>query len=153
MENDLSALAAEGYRALTWKSRGNKEIVVRMDDAPEWLDEIVRSAHAGIMPDDWTYEVIKEAFSDISDENTDSHEFGDSADIYNSDLLDWTRDFPGAAGYIDEAREELGDARDFYHSIQMGQYLARRMIFDRVLEGLQDVLDEIESNIKDEDEA
>lgn len=63
-------------------------------------------------------------------------ELADSkVDIYNSDLLEWTKD---NYSYIDEAVAELGHGKDFINDIQIGQYYYNNNeIYDNLKEYLR----------------
>lgn len=141
----LRELAGTAYDAFERSIRANgSEYTHRKDDAPGWVSAIVQDAHGDMFPDDWRYEAIRDAFGAIHDSYTDDldelgHEFADGADIYNADLLAWVGSHGSRAGYVDEAVEEFGPARDFYHSLQMGQYAERAEVFAAVLAGLRSV--------------
>lgn len=147
----IRELAGQAYDAMERATRDDgTEYVRKSDDAPEWVASIIQDAHGEMFPDDWRYACIREAFGAIHDNtgHTDDldetvHEFADDADVYNSDLLTWVGSHATRAGYVDEARQEFGEARDFYHSIQMGQYQERAEVYAAVLQGLRDA--EVES--------
>ena len=134
----LQALAGEAYDAMERHTREDGSSYVALKpDAPAWVERIVREAHADILPDDWRYETIREAFEAIADGSEDAAEFADSGcDVYNADLLAWVGSHSSRPGYVDQARDEYGEPRDFYHGLQMGQYAEREEVFGLVLEGL-----------------
>ena len=140
-------LATQAYQAIERATREDgTEYTRKREDAPEWVAEIIHDAHDGLMPDDWRYECIREAFGHIADytghtEDLDEagHEFADAADVYNSDLLKWVASNHNRAAYVDEAVAEFGEARDFFHSLRMGQYQERAEVFASVLQGLREV--------------
>jgi hypothetical protein len=144
----IESVADEAYRAMERATREDGSQYVRLrDDAPEWVRTMVYDAHNDILPDDWRYAAIMDALSDIADHgDTESgrDEFADAADIYNADLLTWVGSHIGRAGYVDEAREEYGEPRDFYHGLQMGQYLERAEVYDAVLEAISSRLGDLE---------
>lgn len=141
----IRTLAGQAYDAMERATRDDgSEYIRKRDDAPAWVAEIVQAAHGEMLPDDWRYACIWEAFRHIHDNtgHTDdldetAHEFADDADVYNSDLLAWVGSHNSRAGYVDEARDEYGAARDFYHGLQMGQYQERAEVFSFVLAGLR----------------
>lgn len=137
IDESIANIAGEGYDSLSYENG----IVRRNADTPEWVANAIYEAHDDIMPNNWVYEVAHDAFAAIHD-GVGSYSddvltgFADSADMYNADLLNWVRDYPAASGFIDEAVSEFGGAKDFFHSIQMGQYEARSMIFGIILEAV-----------------
>lgn len=139
-------LASQAYKAMERATRDDgTEYTRKRDDAPEWVGTIVYDAHGGLfLPDDWRYECIREAFAHVADSTGHTedleetvHEFADAADVYNDDLLRWVGSNQNRAGYVDEARAEFGEPRDFYHSLQMGQYQERAEVYTLVLSGLR----------------
>lgn len=142
----LRELARIGYDSMGRTTRPNGDaIVVCKDDAPGWVGAIIREAHGDdLLPDDWRYECIRDAFSWIADSDTDdlddSHDFADSTtDVYNADLLRWVGSGNSRGSYVDDAQEDFGPARDFYHGLQMGQYAERAEVYAAVLAGLRSV--------------
>lgn len=80
-------------------TRDNGERFVTLtDERPEWLQDAVRDAHRGTMPNDWIYDECRaavEAFEDqtIEDED-DVHEYVDGrVDVYTKALYQWAADF------------------------------------------------------------
>jgi hypothetical protein len=144
----IESVADEAYRAMERATREDGSQYVRLrDDAPEWVRTMVYDAHSDILPDDWRYATIRDAIEAIMDSGDDedrSHEFADDADVYNSDLLAWVGSHGSRPGYVDEARDELGEPRDFYHGLQMGQYLERAEVYDAVLEAISSRLGDLE---------
>ncbi len=72
------------------------EYVTLADNAPKWLYNTVRDAHQGDMPNDWIFQVCKDAYeAEDLDPTADGaiHEFADSSvDIYTKDLYQWAAD-------------------------------------------------------------
>jgi len=151
----LESVAREAYDSMERATRDDGSQYVRVkDDAPEWVRTMVYEAHSDILPDDWRYATIRDSIEAIMDDGTDDpggmtrSQFADDADVYNSDLLAWVGSHASRPGYVDEARGEFGEPRDFYHGIQMGQYLERDEVYGLVLDSLSsrlgDLLDEEE---------
>lgn len=140
--DSIQARAGTAYGLLEDATRGDGTPYVRtVEGAPGWVTELVREAHGDMLPDDWRYATIREALGAIhdapalvADELAD--EFADDADVYNADLLAWVGSHGLRGAYVDEAREEIGEPRDFYHGLQMGQYLERREVFQAVYDFL-----------------
>jgi hypothetical protein len=139
--------AREAYQSMEHATREDGSGYVRVkDDAPEWVRDLAHAAHGDMLPDDWRYDVIQDALGTIADADEDADlddlasDFSDEADVYNSDLLAWVGSNGSRSGYVDEAVEDFGAARDFYHSLQMGQYMERGEVFGLVLSALRESL-------------
>jgi hypothetical protein len=142
-------LAREAADCFEWAARdleGQKDpqpfLRVR-DGAPEWVTDLVRVAHDGILPDDWRYARIRDALvfiaEDTEDPEDDVHGFADSAcDAYNSDLCAWLGSSAYRPGYCDEAVKEFGYSDGgIMRMVQMGQYMEAAEIYGLVLHGLE----------------
>jgi hypothetical protein len=78
-------------------TRPNREPYVTLrDGSPEWLQDAVRDAHRGTLPNDWIYAeclAAVEAFDEgtIADDSGDGmHEHADSrVDVYTKELYQW----------------------------------------------------------------
>ncbi len=141
----LRELARISFDSMERQTRDDGSTFVRTkDDAPGWVSAIVRDAHGDFFPDDWRFECIHDAFGAIADSVEDDldelgHDFADDADIYNADLLAWVGSHNSRAEYVDEAVDSFGPARNFYHGLQMGQYIERLEVYAAVLQGLREV--------------
>lgn len=140
--------AREAYDSLERATRSDgSEYIARKDGAPEWVADLIHESHGDMLPDDWRYECIQDALGAIADADDPDDalaEFADGADIYNSDLLAWVGSHSSRGGYVDEAVAEFGPPRDFYHSLQMGQYMERSEIYGSLLASLRRLADEEE---------
>jgi hypothetical protein len=156
---DAAKLGASMFQTKTRDSGG--AFVTRMDDAPEWLTDVCREAHNDMLPDDWKYAAISAAFDRLAecDETDDlddvAHEWADGyVDVYNSDLADWLASHNARGDYCDEARKEWGstDGADTWTMLQRGQYREAHEVFDLVLAGLRERLDDIGPEDEDDEE-
>lgn len=117
------------------------------DGAPEWVMQLAFKAHGDLLPDDFRFQVIREALDALADQYNDdddfeqaTDEFADDVDVYTSDLTAWLGSHSSRPGYCDEAREEMGtDSRGIVQDIQRGQYMERREVFQLVVEALREV--------------
>jgi len=116
-------------------------IIVKRDDAPEWVRDVIYSVHGNSFPDDWTYKAIKEATSAIAEDGEDAEI---EADVYTSDLLEWLTNASGAVDYCDEATSEYGAADSIIATIQQGQACAYAAIVNATLAALNDIEEEEE---------
>ena len=68
-----------------------------VDDHPEWLQDAVREAHLGDLPNDWIYAECRAAVEAFDANELDSdtvHEYADGrVDIYTRALYQWAADF------------------------------------------------------------
>jgi hypothetical protein len=141
---------ASGFFERRSRSTGDEAetFVALRDNAPEWLSELVRSAHGDMLPDDWRYRIIERAVDRISDYNLetsdDAHdaagEFADGAvDIYTADRLAWLASNLERVGYCDRAAGEFGDsAGDIVATIGLGQYAEASEVYGLVVEALEE---------------
>ena len=144
----IQDIAREMSEAFQTKSRDNGDNYVTLrDGSPEWMGEVVRGAHDDMLPDDFRYQVIREAVDAIADAEGSrddirdelAGEFADDVDIYNHDLTAWLGSHSSRPGYCDEALNEFGreSAEGVMALIGMGQYMERREVFDSVLSSLE----------------
>jgi len=116
--------------------RRDKQIVVLKDDRPDWLHELVVSAHNGTLPDDWTYEAIRAALQEIASGQDDGSEWADSrVDVYNAVLYDWAT--PARWADIDSACDDIAWPRSMAEIIQRGQCRVLIEIWDACYHALE----------------
>jgi hypothetical protein len=157
-ETTIHTLAGEAYQAFETATRDDDSSYVRRrDDAPEWVGELVQSAHGEFFPDDWRYEAIRDACGYIADNEPDEddgpHEFADShVDVYTGARLAWLASHLSRPGYVDEARDEglIGPDAGITDAIGVGQYCELLEVYRLVWEALSDRLDELEDDSPDE---
>jgi len=133
------------YNALIIDKRTDGTEFIRLDtDSPEWMQNAVRDAHAGMLPDDTRYSMIREcagALADLEDwENT--HETADGlVDIYNNDRLIWLASSLSRADYCDEAQSEdyVSESASMFDRIGAGQYMEYSEILGSLVGSLQNV--------------
>lgn len=141
----LQELAGVAFDAMETATRPDgSEFTRKRDDCPEWIADIIREAHGDLLPDDFRYEMIRDAFGAIHDYSGNDledagAEFADSTtDVYNAALIEWVGSNLTRSAYVDDARADFGDPRDFYHGLRMGQYLERSEVYASVLAGLRE---------------
>lgn len=112
------------------------------DEADEWMRDLVRAAHGDMLPDDWRYDAIASAVEFIA-ENEDYDDRADEwadgmVDVYSSALLEWFGSRGASAAYVQEARDEWGDAgEDVWDEIRRGQFMEAREVFALVVSELE----------------
>jgi hypothetical protein len=113
------------------------------ENRPEELHDLVYEIHNNydLLPNDWIYEVICEAFEAV----TDGTEYLD-ADVYTNDLLEWSKN-GYAQSEIAEAIEEFDKGyKDLSGLISYAQSNVKNYILSVVTVFLEDRLEEIEES-------
>jgi len=116
-------------------------------DRPEWMKEVVFAAHdeGGVMPNDTTYEFIKEAACVLSemDEDTDEDAARDAIyeqiepDVYTSQLTGWLDARNDHVYYLTEVLEEFGgDIKDGFQLLGLAQQKHKHEVAFAVLEAI-----------------
>lgn len=151
MASNETPIAKLASVASTWfeaKCRENGETFLNLrDDRPEWLLDLVRDAHNGMLPDDWKYAAILSALDSIGEgysTDEEHHEWCDGeVDVYNNARSAWLASHLDRAGYCDAAKEEgLADGSEgIFDLIGIGQYQELREIFGFVWDSLTERLE------------
>lgn len=150
----LAPLAAAFASAFMTKAfdNGESRIVLR-DGAPDWMTEIVREGHGGMMPNDQSYSMILAVANEIDDllrDNPDltaddlndaRHERIDSLiPVYNTERTAWLASHLDRAEYVNEALENmgghLGHGDDIFSLLAQGIYNELSHIWDAIERGL-----------------
>lgn len=152
---DIYTLAGQAYAALETATRPDGTTFTRTkDDAPEWVEWLVREAHGSFLPDDWRYEAVRSALGWIHDNEPDmdaAHEWADSyVDVYTMARLAWLSSHLQRQVYVDEAASEFGHDPEagIAAAIGLGQYMEAREVFEAVAQALTEQADEIESRLE-----
>lgn len=147
----LATLAAAFASAFMTKAfdNGESRIVLR-DGAPDWMTEIVREAHDGMMPNDQSYSMILAVANDIDDllsydPETDlddiRHERIDSLiPVYNTERTAWLASHLDRGEYVNEAIRTYGTGTqtpDIYDLLALGIDVELVMIWEAVERGLR----------------
>lgn len=110
---------------------------------PEWLVDMVREIHSGMLPDDHKYDFITSALYafayDYDDPDAAINEI--EPDVYTSDLMEWFTSHLERRGYVDEAREEFGPGKSVDDDIMMGQVLEKQEVYRMVLNALENMVE------------
>ncbi len=143
---DISVIAREAgeWFEVAYRVEGDSDTryIRTKDDRPEWVQELVYSAHGNYLPDDWRYEKIQEALEFLAESDDSSYigEFCDQAvDIYTAARLQWLSSKLDRASYCDEAAEEFGCEGGIIDRIGLGQYAEAAEIFGLVIQALEEV--------------
>jgi hypothetical protein len=134
--------------ALSYLRRDEERgIVLRVNDAPEWFADLCRTAHNGMMPDDWKYEFIQDALNALSDadEWDEVEPDVDSLYPYTTDRLNWLASRLERTGYCDEALADGWAVDSTANLIAVGLSIELREVFGIVRAFLQDRAEEEET--------
>lgn len=118
-------LATEARRYFTTKHRATFWVLA--DNRPDWLQDLVRFAHADMLPDDWRYAFIVEALDALADSE-------DPDDITtDADRLGWLSSRLDRCEFVDQARgERIGCDEPLIELIGWGLAHERRAVLDLV---------------------
>jgi hypothetical protein len=118
-----------------------ENFIALKDEHPKWLQEAVRDAHQGSLPNDWIYvecraacEAIDEG--DISEDET--HDYADGrVDVYTKDRYQWATEMCLTDLYAaaESEAEDMGyeEHENIAHRIAVVQYHAIRSIAETML--------------------
>lgn len=155
MTNYLLTAAQEFTAALIADTRPDGTSFVRCtDDAPEWVREAVYAAHAGMMPDDTKYSMVR----DVADAIAEALEYSEDLDdarhervdglvpTYNSDRVKWLASHLDRASYVDDARREYGtEGADLFDQLGAGIYAEYDEIWGILADAIAERADELET--------
>jgi len=131
------AIAARREFVKKTKSEG-ESFWTLSDSAPDWVENLVKHAHDGMLPDDWKYEFIVDALDLIIDGEGATQDLQLDADIYTNKLLQWLSSSNYRVEYCNEAAEELGaTVGDLIQNISIGQYKEKNEVLQRVIDSLE----------------
>ena len=109
-------LAAELSASLERRTRNNGDkFVCLKDGSPEWVTDVIHTAHGDSLPNDTIYSMIEKNADALTNvEESDADEAWDAiaeieAPIYNAELTGWLAESLDHIDYVDQAIEEYGD--------------------------------------------
>lgn len=136
-------------RSFTTSTRADGSTYTHLtDDAPEWVKDAVREAHAEFLPEDTRYAMIAEVAAKLDDlvvEGLDIEDLNDSAyegidDLipdYNWERLQWLASSILRPGYCDEAVWEVAENATIIDRIAAGMAMEYREIWFLLLAALE----------------
>lgn len=143
----VPALAGLMFDAFERSTRDNGDTFVKLSaSAPEWMSDVVRAGHDDMLPDDWRYDVVREACGFIYDRDGDDmdeagSDFANDVDVYNAGLLAWAASNLTRMSYVDDALEELRPDT-LAQALMAGQANERREVFDAVRAALEELVED-----------
>jgi len=154
MNKNVNELAKEALGWFITDTRDNgEEFVKTKEGRPDWLKNLIFTAHDDMLPDDYRYQFIEDALQYISDQDEDvgldCPEI--EADTYTSDLTKWLHSRNDRVYYLTEALEEY-EIKDGFQALQEAQLREREEVFYSVLNSLRELCEE-EQEDEEEQEA
>lgn len=145
----IQSLAKELYEHTETKFRENgAEFITLTDDAPDWAEDVIRTAHGDLMPDDWRYRFIEDACQAIIEHEDDRDSAYESleADVYYHELLQWLASNLSRIGYCDDAAQDFGISDgSIINIIQWGQLSEKQETFNLLYDALEALATEQEA--------
>jgi hypothetical protein len=153
----ISELAGQMYDQFEQAKRDNGDEFYRLKDGhPDWMTDVIREAHSGMLPDDWKYAMIHDALSsihDYADEDATADdlreqisEWADSdTDSYNAQLSAWLASDLRRGAYVDDAISDFGwsDDRGIFGALAIGQMREREEIYQSLIDSLAERADSL----------
>jgi hypothetical protein len=109
-------LAAELSASLERRTRNNGDkFVCLKDGSPEWVTDVIHTAHGDSLPNDTIYSMIEknaDALTNVEESDADEAWVAIAeieAPIYNAELTGWLAESLDHIDYVDQAIEEYGD--------------------------------------------
>ncbi len=145
-ELTLESIASEASKFFVRKEREDKTpYYCCKDDTPDWIHDLVSEAHGGKLPDDYIYNWIDSALSNIAtgDMTEDNlFEYADrEIDCYTPDLTSWLNSRCDRVYYLTQAIKERG-ATDGFQALTLAQFEEIWEVFQSVLNSIQKRLEE-----------
>ena len=138
----IETLAGEMASSFETRKRNDGESFVCLKDgSPDWMTEVVRDAHSGMLPDDWTYQAVRECVDAVAEGGEDAE--CPEPEIYTNALLGWLQSNLSRIARVDDAIRD-GNATDLVGAIQWAQSEEYSEILSSVIEALRERAEESE---------
>ena len=154
MNKTINELAREALGWFIIDTRDNgEEFVKTKEGRPDWLRNLIFTAHGGMMPDDYRYKFIENSLQYIADqdEDADLDRTEIEADIYTSDLTKWLHSRNDRVCYLTEALETFG-IKDGFAALQLAQLREREEVYHSVLSSLRELYDAQEDDEEEQED-
>jgi len=127
----IQKLAEEALKYFVRKSVP-REYLTMGSDRPQWVFQMAMNAHNDMLPDDYKFEFIVEALTQIS-EHEDLDEIEMPEEIYTSNLTKWLASNLRRPSYCDDALSEYGgDLDDTVKLLALGYQNEQREVLGLV---------------------
>ena len=154
MSKTVNELAKEALGWFITDTRDNgEEFVKTKEGRPDWLKNLIFTAHGGMLPDDYRYKFIENSLQYIADqdEDADLDRPEIEADIYTSDLTKWLHSRNDRVCYLTEALETFG-IKDGFAALQLAQLREREEVYHSVLSSLRELYDAQEDDEEEQED-
>lgn len=117
-----------------------EEFVCLKDGSPDWMRDVIRSAHGDAMPNDTIYEFCRRAAEAIAESEEDpSDAIAEiEADVYTSRLTSWLNASPSHVDYLTQAMVQT-EYRDGFALLSYAQYLHIQEVGGYLLAALEEI--------------
>lgn len=126
------------------------------DNAPDWMTEVIHTAHGETLPDDTIYRMVEQVADHLgyADEDSDNDDLRDllleiEPDIYTSQLTAWLHARPDHSYYLGQVQEEIGPIEDGFQLLAAAQQNQIQEIGYSMIETLEETREEIISDLDD----
>jgi hypothetical protein len=155
MSKNVNELAKEALGWFITDTRDNgEEFVKTKEGRPDWLRNLIFTAHGGMMPDDYRYKFIENSLQYIADQDEDADDLDCpeiEADSYTSELTKWLHSRNDRVCYLTEALEEY-EIKDGFQALQEAQLREREEVFYSVLNSLRELCEAQKDEEEQEDD-
>ena len=142
MNKNVNELAKEALGWFITDTRDNgEEFVKTKEGRPDWLKNLIFTAHGGMLPDDYRYKFIENSLQYIADQDEDADDLDCpeiEADSYTSELTKWLHSRNDRVCYLTEALETFG-IKDGFAALQLAQLREREEVYHSVLSSLREL--------------
>jgi len=150
----LAALLSEALE--TKKRNDGNEFVSLKDGSPEWMTQVIRSAHADKLPDDTVYAFIEKAANALADASEDAEPSDVISEIepdpYTASLTSWLNARPDHVYFLTECLEE-NRFDDGFQLLATAQQKQIQEIGFALVSALENAAEQIEDAMPEESEA
>jgi hypothetical protein len=141
----------------TKKRNDGNEFVSLKDGSPEWMTQVIRSAHGDKLPDDTTYAFIEKAADALAEMDEDA-EPSDviselEPDTYTADLTAWLNARPDQVYFLTEVLEEGTGITDGFQLLQAAQQKQLHEVGYALVSALEEAAEQMEDAEPESEES
>jgi hypothetical protein len=128
----------------TKKRNDSNEFVSLKDGSPEWMTDVIRSAHGDKLPDDTTYAFIERAADAIADSEDPQDAIAEiEPDAYTAGLTAWLNARVDHVYYLTEVLEE-SDIKDGFQLLAAAQQKQLHEVGYALVSALEDAAENLD---------